>query len=599
MKKVQKLFLSLIILSCLAVIVWGGAKLLYFDKFYPGSKVAGTNISNLTTSQAETELEAQIEEFIGQTIWLEYKNRNFAYELDFDLIDFEIEQSIKEAKESNSLSSLLSNDQPITTRVDNKLKSKLIDYLKKHIEQDISEEKIVFKDNNIYYQQPEPGIKLLVEETWQNFLNSISNLDQSVTISYKENYPKTSDNLLSTYHKLAQLINLTPIEIIDRENGETIARINQSDIVDWLVVENKREKECKIRQGCLLLSKMNPISTQTSFDQQKLDNWISSVIGEVNQKPTDAKLRFENSQLKVVEPAQFGYEIDPELLTKKVVNILEEPAKKVALTVRVDKPVVREDNLKQLGIKELIGKGETTFYGSSNNRIHNIKVGSSKVSGALIKPGETFSTAQRVGEVSKATGYLPEYVIKGDETIKEYGGGLCQVSSTLFRAALRSGFNIVERRPHGYRVSYYEPPIGMDAAIYVPWTDLKFTNNTDNWVLIQYEMTGYHLAFNVYGTDDGRKVEISQPKSGNFKNPPKPIEIVDKSLKPGERIVEEKARQGADAWFDYRVKKDGEYIIDQTITSRYQAWPAKIRVGPEKKPKKQEGGNQKDDKKED
>jgi vancomycin resistance protein YoaR len=600
MKKVRKLFLSLVIVSCLLVIIWGGAKLFYFDKFYPGSTVAGVNVSGLTAKQAKTELAKQIKNFKNKTIWLEYKNKSFAYEVDFSKVDFKIEKSVEKAIANNNLSSLLSNDRSIIVKADSQLKEELTNYLTPHVNQEISEETIIFEDNNIRYQEPKPEVKLIDDKTWNNFIDSISNLDQTVAVAYQEKYPRTSDNLLSTYHKLSQLINLTPIEVYDQENDRVITEIKQADIANWVVIDNEDKKRCRIEEGCLLLAKMESISAQTSFDEQKLDNWIGGVVGEVNQTPTDAKLLFKDSKLKIVEPAQFGYEIDPEILAQKITEILDNPTKRIALNAKIKKPTVREDNLEELGIEELVGKGVTTFYGSSSNRIHNIKVGSSRISGVLIEPGETFSAAERVGEVEKSTGYLPEYVIKGKETVKEYGGGLCQVSSTLFRAALDSGFDIVERRPHGYRVSYYEPPIGMDAAIYVPWTDLKFTNNTDNWVLIQYQMEGYQLTFNVYGTDDGREVKISEPQSGNFKSPPKPIEIVDKTLKPGERIVEEKARQGADAWFDYKVKKDGEYIINETITSHYQAWPAKIRVGPEKdKPKKDEQETEEDQEDED
>jgi vancomycin resistance protein YoaR len=599
MKRAQKLLLAIIILICSSALIWAGFKLVFYGKFYPNSRVAGISISSLTDKQAEAELTKQVESFKNQTIWFEFDNKTFAYEIDFKKIDFKIEATIKKARAENRLSDLVYGaNYPLEISTDNKLKKNIISFFEKHINQELREESIELKNGNISYQEDQPGVRLNEDQTWQNFLDAISNLENNVGIKAEIEYPNNSQNLLETYHKLANLINLTPIKIIDSKNNRTIVTIDQTDIISWLKLENRRKDKCKIEEGCLLTQAMQPITTQTGFDQEKLESWVSQIASQVDQKPSNAQLSFDGKKIVIEEPAQFGYKIDLNNLKNQIISLIDSPKSAIDIEVKIDKPEVREDNLDKLGIKELVGRGETTFYGSSDNRIHNIKTGASRVSGALIEPGETFSAAERIGEVSKNTGYLPEYVIKGKETIKEYGGGLCQVSSTLFRAAIRSGFEIVERHPHAYRVSYYEPPIGMDAAIYVPWTDLKFTNNTDNWVLIQYEMEGYHLAFNVYGADDGRKIDISEPKAFNFKNPPKPITIKDKTLKPGERVIEEKARQGADASFKYQVKKDGEYIINTTINSHYQAWPAKVRVGPDKKKDdKKKSDKREDDKK--
>ncbi len=601
MKKYQKPILAIVVVSCLLVLVWGGLKLSYYGKFYPTARVAGVSVAGMSEEQAEEELKEQVDRFKGSTIWFSYKDRDFAYEVDFEKIDFLIEESVREAKASNRLSDLLDSNYPIKVEADEQLEKNIISFFSDHINQEMVGESISLDGGDINYQEAKPEIKLDKKKTWNNFLSSISSLQDSVNIAYQETYPSTSSNLFSTYQKVSNLVNLTPIKIISEDEDKTINQIEQNDIISWLNITNQRESRCKIKKGCLLLDNMDPITSQTTFDKEKLSSWADRLAAEVNKEPTNAKLSFNGKKIVVEEPAQYGYKINNKQLLEQINSLIDNPEPEISLAVEVDKPPVRADTLEKLGIKELVGRGETTFYGSSSNRIHNVRTGASRISGALIGPGETFSAAERVGDVEKSTGYLPEYVIKGKETIKEYGGGLCQVSSTLFRAAIRSGFEIVERHPHAYRVSYYEPPIGMDAAIYVPWTDLKFVNNTKNWVLIQYEMSGYQLAFNVYGTNDGRKVSISEPKSGNFQPPPKPIIIKDKTLKPGDKVVEEKGRQGADAWFKYKVKKDGEFIINQTISSHYQAWPAKIRVGPEKKKdnKKKDNKKEKNEKKED
>ena len=134
-----------------------------------------------------------------------------------------------------------------------------------------------------------------------------------------------------------------------------------------------------------------------------------------------------------------------------------------------------------------------------------------RFNGVLIKPGEEFSFVKILGEVDGEHGYLPELVIKHDKTEPEFGGGICQVSTTTFRAAINSGLEITARRNHAYPVSYYNPQ-GMDATVYVPRPDLRFINNTPGYILIETQIEGTKLIFNFYGTDDGRRVNIIGPK---------------------------------------------------------------------------------------
>jgi vancomycin resistance protein YoaR len=165
-----------------------------------------------------------------------------------------------------------------------------------------------------------------------------------------------------------------------------------------------------------------------------------------------------------------------------------------------------------LGINELIGEGISSFKGSPNNRRHNIAVGLEKFKGIIIPPGQEFSFNQNLGPVTAEAGFLPELVIKGSEgTIPELGGGLCQVSTTVFRAAMAAGLPITDRRNHAYAVQYYSPQ-GTDATIYPGSADLKFVNNTPASVLIwTYEKDANTLIFDFYGTKDGRKVTLEKP----------------------------------------------------------------------------------------
>jgi len=187
--------------------------------------------------------------------------------------------------------------------------------------------------------------------------------------------------------------------------------------------------------------------------------------------------------------------------------------KKIKMNIVTKVPEIREDNLGILGIFELISEGISSFSGSPSNRIHNIKKGASKFNGVLVKPGEEFSFNKTLGPVGSATGFLPELVIKENKTIPEYGGGLCQVSTTAFRAALLAGLPILERKEHAYRVKYYEwlYGSGVDATIYSPHPDMRFKNDTGHYILIQTRVSGTKLVFDFYGSKDGRNGVINKP----------------------------------------------------------------------------------------
>ena len=210
----------------------------------------------------------------------------------------------------------------------------------------------------------------------------------------------------------------------------------------------------------------------------------------------------------VTVPEKTGYTLEQNLLIASLVAIQPDSDRKIEAEINVTPAEVRRDNLTELGIVEKISTGWSTFTGSPVNRIHNIKTGASKFNQVLIKPGERFSFNTTLGPVNAATGYLPELVILVDKTVPQYGGGLCQVSSTAFRAALNAGFPIIERRAHAYPVSYYRP-YGVDATIYLPKPDLVFENDSGRYVLIQTRIEGKRLYFDFFGTKVARTIKFA------------------------------------------------------------------------------------------
>jgi len=329
---------------------------------------------------------------------------------------------------------------------------------------------------------------------------------------------------------------------------------------------------------------------KAKINETRVKAYVSGLAKQIDRQAKDARLKMVGSKVEVFQNSQEGYKLNQEEAVKNITEALNEPnvaeTTEVALNVVVTQPEVSLGNINNLGINEIIGTETTLMTGSPKNRIHNIKNGVSFLNGALIKPGETFSTLKTLGKVEASTGYLPELVIKENKTTPEYGGGLCQVSTTLFRTALNTGLKIVERQPHAYRVIYYEKDgrgrfigPGLDATIYTPHPDLKFVNDTGNYVLIEGYVSGVKITFNFWGTKDGRTVKIDGPYMSNVVPAP-PTQYVETDTLPlGEEKQVEKAHPGATAVAYYTVTKGDQVLFKQTFKSKYKPWPARILVG--------------------
>ncbi len=248
------------------------------------------------------------------------------------------------------------------------------------------------------------------------------------------------------------------------------------------------------------------------INQNEIKKFLIKLAHENDKEPKDAKFEIVDEKVTSFQISQEGTKLDIEKNIKIITQIINQVniPQKINLAYNIVKPQVDSSDVNNLKIDKLIGEGISDFKGSTRSRIHNIHTAVQRFQGHLIKPGEEFSFIKTLGQVDGENGYLPELVIKHNVTKPEFGGGICQVSTTTFRAAIYSGLKITERHPHAYPVHYYNPQ-GMDATVYIPRPDLRFINNTPGYILIQTKFEGTHLIFQFYGQDDGRKVEVKGP----------------------------------------------------------------------------------------
>lgn len=308
------------------------------------------------------------------------------------------------------------------------------------------------------------------------------------------------------------------------------------------------------------------------INDEAVTTYLSEVLPQVSSVSKNAKFALQDGVVEQIQGSSTGRELDIEASRPKVVKALEQGDSSATLVMREVEPEATASNIGNLGVKELVAEGRTNFTGSPVNRRHNIAVGADLLNGLLIRPGEEFSLIKALGPVDATKGYRQELVIKADRTIPEFGGGLCQIGTTMFRLVLNTGLPILERKNHSYRVRYYEPPVGMDATIYEPKPDFRFKNDYGTYLLLQARIEGDDLVFEFWGTKDNRVAASSKPKVYNVVAPPPTLTIETTDIPVGTTKCIEKAHPGSDAEFTYSVTyPDGEKV-DTKYTSHYRPW---------------------------
>ncbi|HOW91275.1 MAG TPA: VanW family protein [Anaerolineaceae bacterium] len=331
---------------------------------------------------------------------------------------------------------------------------------------------------------------------------------------------------------------------------------------------------------------------QLVANQPLVSAYLESLRGETDAAPENSRFIFndETAQLELITPAVIGRSLNiPATIAGMNANLLE-GKHRVKLAFDITEPAVTDTKTgAELGITELVYAYTSYFRGSSADRVQNIKTASATFHGLLIPPGGVLSMSDELGDISLDNGYAEALIILGDETIRGVGGGVCQVSTTLFRTAYFAGYPILERYAHAYRVGYYEQTAsghdanlaGLDATVFVPLVDFKFSNDTDYWLLMEtYVNSNYSLTWKFYSTSDGRTVESHTTGPTNITDPPEPLYRENPKLDKGVVKQVDWAAEGANVVVRRTVTRNGAILYNDTFNTNYQPWRAIYEYGP-------------------
>lgn len=314
------------------------------------------------------------------------------------------------------------------------------------------------------------------------------------------------------------------------------------------------------------------------FSPDSVGSTMLPVLGAgIGRAAVDARFETANGSVRIV-PSQQGIGPDLETLCRDMLRVLNDPAaqRTVELRTRNTDPVITTAEAQAMGIKDRLSKYTTTYDAWNKPRVNNIHLLGDSLDGTLIAPGATFSFNGTVGERTADKGYKEAPAIVGGKLVPQLGGGICQVGTTLFNAVFESGLPVVERNNHSFYISHY--PKGRDATVSWGGPDLKFKNDTENWILISVSYTSSSITIALYGTSVGYSVESQTGAWYDVK--PFPIqEVPDPTLAAGKRVVEDSGENGRSIKVTRVVKQNGSVLRSDTFVSRYRTKTQVVRVG--------------------
>ena len=469
-----------------------------------GVSINQINLYKLNRNEARTMLQNITDSFLYQKTQIRINEQSYEYTTKDMGIQIDIEATLENASQYGRDTSFINN---FVTQAKTSLSSKraplvpIIDqarfdaFIATHVAQFEKQP----KDAGILYDTEKSEFKLIPEERGitidkeafkEKLLNNALYLSNDTILLAKiKAEPSITTSQLSPIQKEATRILNAGFEIKINNISQKIPR---DTLASWINI--------------------TPDSPTITLNQDTIEQYITTHHSpEITKKPVNSRyIITENGKLREAREGETGYVLDVTESAKSIMRSLENKGVIAILSIKPIHPDISQDTAQALETLTLIGSGESQFLYSPENRIHNIKLGASKYQGIVIPPGAEFSFNEYLGRVTEAEGWLPSYVIENGEVVMGYGGGLCQVSTTLFRAALNAGLEITERRGHSYVIEYYGEP-GLDATIYPPLLDLKFRNNTENYIVLQNNIEGSNITFQIYGTDDGRTVQVTKP----------------------------------------------------------------------------------------
>ena len=583
--------LGVALLALALAALLAGVQITYAERIAPGTTSLGVDLGGMTHTEAVAALDGQFAYPQATVFTFRDGERVWQFTAGELGVSFDVEATVNQALAASNgavpLRNLLNrgrtwlNGASIAPVIhyDQSAATAQLMTIAAEIDQPARDASLTFDNGTVQTERGQAGRQLDISATLEpvhEMLASLSGGGELPLVIY-EMLP-----LVWNAETAASQINAAlsgPLELVaDGPNGEpvgpwTISVEQIASLVSVQLVENA--------DGTL--------TYEPRIDMSAFEGYLRELAAGLIVLPQDARFRFDNTtrQLIVTRPAQSGRVLDVQRTIDRLQDaVWRTDSRRVPVVFDLQAPRYHDGiTAAELGITEMVTEATTIYTGSTAERRHNIAVGAALYDGVIIGPGEEFSFNNILGPVTTEAGFLESSIIQGERTVDGIGGGLCQVSTTVFRAALFGGYTIIERNSHAYRVGFYEINAGpgLDAAIWTPDRDFRFQNDTPYHLLIETSVfpSNNALQFRFYSTNPGRQVEIQDPIIRNIVDELPARFEVNRNLQPGQSLQVDWAAKGADVTV-IRIIRDlnGEEIRRDSIFTHYLPWRAIFQVPP-------------------
>lgn len=578
-------FLGVIILT-----VGGGLFYLdrsYAGKIYPNITIQGLAIGEMTPQEAEVALRARYGTFLDRPATISYTDQTWQPTLSELGMEFDFAGAVSQAYQAGRGNGMYNNvrevatiwqnglDLPLRISYDQQKTQQYVAALAQSIDRAPADAELQVTNAMVTTSSAQIGRQLLVNEAVAELSAGLLAFKPSlVELQVRELMPRLTDAPVQVAAAQIRAIISAPLELTV---GEQSYAWQPSTIAKFIDITR-----VPADNGDTISVQVNPYVIERQLLQ----------IADTTELPgTLPRVSWNNGNLKIIKPGDNGWRVDEGRARELVISGLQgQGPRLIELPMRETPPPVNESNLNQLGITDLVSVGKSDFTGSAGYRIHNIGVGMNILNGILIAPGEEFSFNNNIGEIDATNGFVEGSAIVQNRTQLEFGGGICQDSTTIFRAAFWAGLPVTERWGHSFYINWYDKyglgdsgnGPGLDATIFTGGPDLKFLNDTGAWLLMQTwsDPKSGIAQVELYGTKLNRKVELTHRIYNRLPAPPQPVFVADAAQPAGKVKQSDRARGGMTIDVVRTVYVDGVARDPDLFRTRFRAWPNIFVVNP-------------------
>jgi vancomycin resistance protein YoaR len=574
------LMLSAISATLVAVLVLLSERT-FAQRIYPNVSIRGVAVGSMQRHEAQAALNQHFADFLANPIELRYAGRTWhpnAETIGLRLVlDDAISTALQVGHHPSRIDSVRSAaavwengvDLPLRVTIDQHVMQQYLLTIAAGVDTPARNADIRVNGTDIHYTPESWGVQVLVDATLHDMTAAVQSLErQSIDLRTRTLAPRVRDTDVAPIDEELRILLSAPIVLESTSSAcsEPCRWVwSQPQIADWINLRHHTTTD-----GAPLLT--------LSIDQAAIRSALVPIAAELRVEGGLPLVDWNDGNLTIMQPGTPGEGLDADQALVEINNALYSEQRRIQLPMASLPPPVTEFNLNSLGITTEVAAGISSFANSEQYRITNIIAGARRMHGHLIAPGASFSFNTNLGPVNAANGFVEGLAIINNRTQKEWGGGLCQVSTTVFRAAFWAGLPITERHEHSFRIGWYEElgePPGLDAAIFTGVNDVRFVNDSGGWLLMQtrVDQQRQRLYVLLYGPPGQRSVTLDYQILERTPAPTTPVYIDDPELPAGTVRKTDSARGGLHVEVYRTVSAAGTVIARDTFTTLFQPWP--------------------------